>query len=178
MTILATIAAIGAALSAFFFRKGGTYNPEPVAPRETPVKPPISTSSAPKLLPQPPQQFPTLSELCTAMRDFEGKPGDPNYRNNNPLNCRYFDGGYLAKYLPVKKSPDGFAIFKDYQTGWLYGFEMQKAKIENHPTWTLLDLVTSHAPASDNNPTLAYATNVAKRLGVDIHFPLKNLVLV
>ena len=81
-------------------------------------------------------------------------------------------------YEPVGKSPSGFAIFKDYHTGFLYGFNMLKNKIKHHPTWTLYDLITDHAPASDNNPVLNYTTNVAKRLGVHNDFPLKDLVLV
>jgi hypothetical protein len=121
---------------------------------------------------------PTLTELCGAMRDFEGKPGDANYINNNPLNCKFYEGGYLLKYGNVRRSPAGFAIFPTYGIGWDYGFNMLKNKIKNHPQWTLYDLIENHAPASDENPVLNYTTTVAKRLGVDIHYSMSNLVLV
>jgi hypothetical protein len=119
------------------------------------------------------------------MRDFEGKPGDPNYRNRNPLNARFYDPqgtgtdmAYLPMYRPVRCSPAGFAVFKDYQTGWLYGFNMLKHKIEKHPDWTLRDLIANHAPAEDDNNPEIYSNYVAKRLGVDNSYRVANLVLV
>lgn len=139
---------------------------------------PVSPSTPLQSVPAAPQTpAPTLFQLCRVMRDFEGAPGDANYRNNNPLNCRYSPVGYLPKYQPVLKSPNGFAVFKDYSTGWLYGFEMLKHKIEKHPDWTLYDLVADHAPKSDGNDPVHYSLVIAKNLGVDNHFPLKNLVL-
>lgn len=134
---------------------------------------PTSTTNEPYSVKKP-----TLTQLCTYMRDFEGLPGDANYRNNNPLNCKYHHGGYLPMYEPVRISPAGFAIFKDYKTGWTYGFNMIKNKIKNHPDWTLYDLIENHAPASDNNPVKQYATFVAKRLSVDIRLSVRDIVLV
>lgn len=141
-------------------------------------KPPLEPVSSPTSV------NPTLTQICTYMRDFEGKPGDANYRNNNPLNAKFYDpkqtgtdAEYLPKYRPVKCSPSGFAVFKDSATGWLYGFNMIKNKIQKHPNWTLLDMISDHAPASENQPVV-YATNIAKRAKIDIHYPLKNLLLV
>lgn len=143
--------------------------PEAPKPLQEPSKPPEAPSP-----PRPPKIH--LDAVLIAMRDFEGLPGDANYLNNNPLNCKYHQGGYLPIYEPVKISPAGFAIFKDYSTGWLYGRNMVKNKIKNHPDWTLYDLIEDHAPPKDNNPTLQYAQTVAKRVGVDIDYKVKNLV--
>lgn len=140
-----------------------------VAPKSTTIAPPPITAPIKA-------NKPTLEAVATAMRDFEGGTNDANYRNNNPLNCKFFYGGYLPMYEPVKISPSGFAIFKDYATGWLYGCSMLKSKIKHHPQWTLLDMITDHAPPSDNNPSLIYAKTVAKRVGVDISYKVINLV--
>jgi|GEM_PF-3530978 len=166
---------LAGAASLFFFRKGGIYNPEATT---SPVE-----HSLPETKPLPPKAAPeapkaTLTNLCLAIRDFEGVPGNANYRNNNPLNCKYFEGGYLPKYGNVRCSPAGFAIFPTYELGWLYGFNMLKQKIEKHPDWTLFDLIENHAPAADHNPVARYTTFVANRLGVHSFFRVKNLVLV
>ena len=118
----------------------------------------------------------TLEALCLAIRDFEGGPGDKNYKNNNPGNCRFYKGGYLPIYLPILKDKDGFAIFKNMETGMLYLRNMLKAQIHANPSWTILDMMTRYAPENDNNPTLNYAKFVAKRLSVDISYKVKNLL--
>lgn len=143
-----------------------------LSPNENTMKTIIPTPIAPVLE----ANRPTLEAVATAMRDFEGGKGDANWKNNNPLNCKYYFGGYLPMYEPVKISPAGFAIFKDYATGWLYGVNMLKNKIKHHQNWTILDMIADHAPSSDHNPVLQYAQNVAKKLGVDITYPCKLLV--
>jgi len=126
----------------------------------------------------------TLTNLCTAIRDFEGQPGDQNYRLHNPGNFRFSTIGYLAIYEPVKCSPNGFAIFKDDATGWLYMQNAIKVILHKHPDLTLLTFIggdkdwSGYSPASDGNPVTAYATHLAARLGVDKAFALKNLMLV
>lgn len=206
MTIFAILTVVGAAVSAFLFRRGGIYNPVLPSldnlttvpdPDLIPASPVIIAPDAPKLaqdesLMSEPATLSTSSQeankatldnLCLAIRDFEGlqinangKP-DRNWKNNNPGNCRYSSVGYLPKYLPVLKDKDGFAIFKDYATGWNYLQNMLKAQIHLHPNWTILDMMTNYAPESDNNPTLNYAKHVAKRMGVDIRFKVKNIVV-
>lgn len=139
--------------------------------------PPVPTTPvAPPVAPQPPSRA-NLDELCTAIRDFEGRPGDANYRNNNPGNCRYHLGGYLPMYGNVRRSPGGFAIFPTYALGWLYLQNMIKGQIAKNPNQTLYEFMTRYAPESDNNPTPKYAAYIATRLGVDIHFRMGDLVL-
>ena len=140
----------------------------PPLPNSTPV--PVSTAKN--------EGKATLTNFLTAIRDFEGYPGDANYRNNNPGNCRYNPSGYMPMYGIVKKSPAGFAIFPTYALGWLYLQNMVRGMIHKRPNETILEFMTRYAPESDNNPTVKYATFIAKRLGVDISFKIGDLVLV
>lgn len=118
-----------------------------------------------------------LDNFCLAIRDYEGKPGDKNWRNNNPGNCRFSKVGYASKYGEVKKDKDGFAIFKDYDTGFLYLMNLVRVQIKLHPEWTIYDYISKyHAPALDNNNPLEYTRYIARRLNVSIAYPIKNLV--
>ena len=118
-----------------------------------------------------------LTLLCEAIRDFEGKPGDRNYRNNNPGNVRYSSVGYLPKYGVVKRDAQNFAIFKDYETGWLYLKNLIIHKATTHPNWNLVSLMKEYAPAEDHNEPVGYATYLGKRLNVNPYtFTLKNLL--
>lgn len=131
--------------------------PSPVLPQEQPIKP--------KLL-----------ILCQAICDFEGKPGDRNYRNNNPGNCKYFSGGYLPVYEEVKKDKDGFAIFKHWEIGFLYLKNLVKSKAQKHPSWSILDFVEDYAPRSEND-TMAYANFLVHRLKISTDFKLGELLV-
>ena len=79
-------------------------------------------------------------------------------------------------YEPVKKDKDGFAVFKDMDTGMKYLQNMIKAKIHNHPNQTILEFMSIYAPYSDGNNPLLYSNFIAKRLSVDNSFLMKNLV--
>lgn len=116
-----------------------------------------------------------LIRFCLAIRDYEGAPGDANYLNNNPGNCRYNPGGYLPEYEPVKESAAGFAVFPSYEVGLLYLQNMIKQRISNHPAWSIEDFFANYAPTSDGNNPLLYAAFVAKRLGVGVSYLIKNI---
>jgi hypothetical protein len=117
-----------------------------------------------------------LDTFCTAIRDYEGAPGDLNYKNNNPGNCRYSPVGYARIYGLVRRDSNNFAIFKDYATGWLYLQNLIKSKIEAHPSWTILDFFKNYSPTSDGNDPEKYAEFVAKRCGVGVDFCIKHLI--
>jgi len=121
-----------------------------------------------------------LTLLFNAMRDFEGAPGDLNYKNNNPLNCRCSSQGYLPKYGNVK-CVNNFAVFSTWEIGCEYGRNLILTKARRHPEWNLVNFIgcptEGWAPASDNNPVNAYVEFVAKRMGVNkFTFQLKNLL--
>lgn len=171
------IAAVLGAIAALF-RKGGIYNPtvpesEPVAPRETPVKS-LQESPLPISIPSMPKT--TVAEFCLAISEYEGGPGDANHKNCNPGNARYNPSGYLPMYGVVKKSPNGFAVFKDWNTGMLYLNNMLRGMIHNHPNETILQFMSHYAPTSDGNDPLKYANFIAARLGTTSGFLMKNLV--
>jgi hypothetical protein len=150
-------------------------------PEQAPA-PPISSSEAPVVPPAPPTPAsPKQSKLeafCLAIRTHEGWfAGSRSQKNNNPGNCRYSSVGYLDIYKPVRKDAQGFAIFKDYATGWLYLQNLIREKIKAHPQWTLLQFFNNYAPAEDQNDPIAYAAAVGKQLGVDYKtFVISNLV--
>lgn len=132
----------------------------------------------PATAPQTPQAAPSLlDKFCTAIRDYEGAPGDLNYRNNNPGNCRCSSVGYLPKYGNVK-CVNNFAVFETYELGWEYLQALVKQRATEHTQWSILDFFENYSPSADgNNPTL-YAMFVAKRLGVQITYTLSELNLV
>ena len=139
--------------------------PNPAITATLTTNPPIMTTSK-------------LDTFCGAIRDFEGVPGDLNYQNNNPGNCRCSAVGYLPKYgnvLCVNTASGKFAKFPTYALGWEYLQNMVLYRAELHPTWTILDFFNTYAPTSDNNPTLHYATVVAGKCGVPITTTLKAL---
>lgn len=137
---------------------------------------PIVQDSAPS--PETPQLSP-LEHFCLAIRDYEGKPGDLNYQNNNPGNCRCSSVGYLPKYgkvLCVKTASGMFAKFPTYQLGWEYLMALVVERIHQHPDWTILDFFKNYSPSTDNNNPARYAAYVASRIAVDVSYKIKNLI--
>lgn len=178
MTILTLIATISAAAAAFFseiyYKKKPPQDPEMlyIPLPETPVSPP-ETPKPSNPIPMPPKKD-MLAIFCTAIRDFEGKPGDLNYKNNNPGNFRCSPVGYLPKYGNVR-CVNRFAVFPSYELGWEYLEASVMHWAALHPTWTIVDFFTHYAPPSDNNPTLTYAANIAAKCGVPVSTRLKDL---
>lgn len=130
-----------------------------------PVNEPVRADSGPT----------ALVKFCEAIRDFEGKPGDANYLNNNPGNCRCSSVGYLPKYGEVKCSPHGFAIFPTYELGFEYLQNLVHFRALKHPEWTIYDFFADYAPTSDQNQPQVYAKFVASRCGVIPTCTLKEL---
>ena len=142
-------------------------------PPPTPVEA-VTSTPTPSAAPVAPTRE-LLVKFCSAIRDFEGLPGDRNYRNNNPGNVKASPVGYAPLYGKVGVDKDNFAVFRDYATGWLYLQNYVLAKVKKYPQWTILDFFNHYAPESDNNPTKRYAEFVAHRCGVDIHTNVKSL---
>lgn len=147
------------------------------APQAATAPPTVPATVPESDLPPNPPPMPKpamLDTFCTALRDFEGKPGDLNYKNNNPGNFRCSPVGYLAKYGAVK-CVGNFAVFPSYELGWEYLQASVLHWATLHPTWTIFDFFSHYAPPSDNNPTLTYASNVAGKCGVPVSTTLQNL---
>ena len=147
--------------------------------KSTPQTPPSIPPSVPQPIPNPvPTQNDTLATLtnfCAKIADYEGGVNDLNHRNNNPGNCVYNLDGYLPKYGDVKQN-GRFAVFPTWDLGMLYLENLVKQKAFQHPTWTIYDyFALSHAPASDGNDPLLYATTVSKEIGVTNDYLIINL---
>lgn len=120
---------------------------------------------------------PKITKLAGLIRDYEGGPGDRNYRNNNPGNCRYHFGGYLFKYGKVTCDKDGFAVFASYEMGWLYLQNMLVSWAQGYRgNHTVLQMMKEYAPTSDGNDPVAYAKYITEHLGVDAGTLLKDLL--
>ncbi len=127
---------------------------------DAPITPSIAIAPAPVVANA------TLDNFCLAIRDYEGAPGDRNYRNNNPGNCRYSSVGYAPVYGLVEHDPQNFAIFKDMATGMLYLHNLIKYKVSKSPTDTLLQFMEKYAPVTDGNDPVKYAVFIAQRLNI------------
>ena len=127
-----------------------------------------------------------LTIFVTAIRDYEGKPGDLNYQLNNPGNCRCSPVGYLAKYGKVEcidtdtdsryhYNVGKFARFPTYKLGWEYLQNLVHFIAARNPTWTIADFFDHYAPSTDSNDPNAYAHFVAKRCGVSVDTTMDKL---
>lgn len=126
------------------------------------VVPPVVVE-APK--PEPKRSY--LVEWAIAIRDYEGKPGDLSYKNNNPGNLRSVQGPFLK----FKTWEEGWNALLDYLTRAATG----KHKAYK-PEFTLLRFFQTYAPTADSNDPNTYAKYVAKRLGVPVTIQIKNLI--
>jgi len=210
MEILAFLVFAGAAITYWLFRKGGMYNPvdpfppkpnEPVKPPEPkgPPQPPPEPPKPPVEPPRAPQTPSKATLLCLGIKGHEGwilpggvdwsgrryPNGSASYRNNNPGNVRFYEGGYHPMYGNVLRSPGNFAIFRDYATGWLYLNNMVRGLARKYPNLTLYeffagkkDVYSGYAPKEDHNDPESYAKEMGRILGVDSKkFKLKDLVV-
>jgi hypothetical protein len=117
-----------------------------------------------------------LHTFCAGIRDFEGKPGDRNYRNNNPGNFKFSPVGYRAIYGHVTEDKGGFAVFPTAELGWLYLTNSVVQTAREHPEWTIYDyFALKHAPKKDGNDPARYAASVAARCGVPVTTTLGEL---
>lgn len=162
----------------------------PPVPLTTPrMEPPVVVLTPLPPMPPAPERYPTLDDFCGAIRDNEGvPPHDRSYRNNNPGNCRLSQVGYFPKYGIVKEDRSGvrsgqpgFAIFRDYATGWLYLKNLVISRIRQHPEWTIYEFIADpiegYSPSSDGNDPEDYADFIGKRLGVDSRtFKIEHLI--
>jgi len=108
-----------------------------------------------------------LNDFCLAIRDYEGKPGDLNYRNNNPGNIKGRDG----KFLKFKTMEEGFEYLKAY---------VVRASTGEHKAYkkgcTIAEFFKVYAPSSDNNNPDAYAKWVAKRINETVNTRVVDII--
>lgn len=114
----------------------------------------------------------SVKALASAIQTFEGfYPGSRSYRNNNPGNLKF-----ASQPGAVAQDDKGFAVFDSYTSGWNALIALIYRRIQQHPTWTVLDFFMSYAPPSDNNPTQQYAQTVADAVGASTSTQLQEFV--
>lgn len=132
----------------------------PITPPVAPIEPVVTSEKV-----KPKRDL--LTEFCLSIRDFEGQPGDLNYRNHNPGNVRGTDG----KFLVFKTDEEGFAYLKDY---------VRRACTGKHPSYlpdmTIVQFFRIYAPISDKNNPDAYAQWVCNRMKILPSTKIKELV--
>ena len=121
---------------------------------------------APPVAPQPQPEPVKISKLIDWAKSIETYEGAKKSWHN-PGAIRSKNGKFL--------------IFKTYEAGWNYLLDyLTRAATGRHkayrPEFTLHQFFNVYAPASDNNNPNAYASFVAKRIGVTIDEKIKNLV--
>lgn len=108
-----------------------------------------------------------LNDFCLAIRDYEGKPGDLNYRNNNPGNIKGRDG----KFLKFKTMEEGFEYLRAY---------VKRASTGEHRAYkkgcTIAEFFKVYAPTGDNNNPDAYAKWVAKRISETVNTRVIDII--
>lgn len=124
------------------------------------VKPPLKEV-------YPTSLMPLINRFCNGIKEYEGKPGDLNYLNNNPGNIRGVDG----KFLKFKTWDEGFNYLQDY---------VKRVIRNEHKAYpkncTILQFFKVYAPSDDkNNPTL-YAAYVARKCGLSVNDKLSVLL--
>lgn len=125
---------------------------------------------------------PKIKKLAEYIRDYEGKPGDRNYRNNNFINARFHFGGYMPKYGKVTQDKDGFAVFPTAEQGWAYSCNMLLAACKGQsgtfkPNMTMVQFFNVFAPTEDKNDPATYCKHVCAQMGIPITTQLKDLLV-
>lgn len=116
----------------------------------------------------------SLLGLAEAIKEFEGfAPGTRAWRNNNPGNLKFT--AWTQQQGAIRADDKGFAVFPDFQTGFRALVALLELRRRQHPDWSILDLMMSYAPPSDNNPTGKYAQFVASKIGARIDTKLSEL---
>lgn len=114
--------------------------------------------------------------IASAIQNQEGYyPGSLAYTNNNPGNLRY------VGQAGATQGSGGFAQFPTYEAG--YQALVSQINLDatrgtdaaGNPTTTVAQLISSWAPASDNNDTSAYISSVSSQTGFDPNAPLSSL---
>ncbi len=124
------------------------------------------------------QSLNRIEIMAGAIQDFEVyKQGTRSFRNCSPGNLKMT---YYTKSLgAIGQDKDNFAIFKTYEDGFnaLCQFikDAGNNKLLMYKDCTILSFFKVYAPSFEN-PTMNYARFVARRLGVEVDYKIKDLL--
>ena len=110
-----------------------------------------------------------LTEFCTAISLYEGKPGDLNHRNKNPGNIKGRDG----KFLKFNTWDEGFTYLKKYVINVANNGHRAYPK-----DCTILEFFETYAPREDSNNPTKYAVWIVTKVGEPLFlgFKIKSLL--
>lgn len=110
-----------------------------------------------------------LSALAQAIARFEGYfvSGSRAARNNNPGNLRDLSGRLYPGY---PRDSGGFIVFPTAAAGW-HALE-KDLSIKASRGWSISQIISAWAPASDNNDTAGYIRYVSARVGLPADVPV------
>lgn len=130
-------------------------------------------------------QRPTLDQFCLAIQEHEGwfpagtagyPTGSRSWRNKNPGNIKY-----VGQARAIGKDTKNFCIFDSYADGFetlkdLIRFAVSGKSKWYKPDMSIRQFFAVYAPSYDNNNPTSYANTVAKKLGVDVDYKIKDIV--
>lgn len=93
-------------------------------------------------------------------------------RNNNPLNIRYSEKNNWKGKITENKQDQKFEEFVSMQWGFRAAFILIYNYIYKLNKKNISDVISSWAPASDNNNTRLYIKTVSERIGYSKDDPL------
>lgn len=119
-------------------------------------------------------EIPAITVLALGIATFEGKPGDRNWRNNNPTNLKFAHQRHATG-----QDPQGFAIFDTFEHGLEAGEEQLLLDLSRHPNWSFTQLIDTWAPRTDGNLNNdRYASFLAGLLGLNTDSTLAQAITV
>lgn len=136
--------------------------------------------------PSPTPQKSKIDLWCEAIKSHEGwylpgqrsdyPRGSISYRCNNPGNLKY-----VGQKRATSRTSNNFCIFASYDDGYAELKDLLTRAATGgskyySPDMSLLRFYEVYAPASDNNIPHNYAADVARRIGVTVDTPIKNLI--
>lgn len=169
----------------------------PATPATAPHPAAVEMASAYPIPPGPFQDVPAmLYAFCMAIQGHElyAAPGEDqrypagtrSYFDNNPGNLKYRN-----QIDSTGEDKDGFAIFPDYETGFMalvrqvelacsgnsaaYKNPIWDASLKTWRPMNIMDFFAVYDSSYGDDP-VAYATDVANELGVPTDTPINNLV--
>lgn len=118
--------------------------------------------------PEPAKVEPHKSRLVDWAKAIEAYEDAPDWWNNPGA---------------IKSKNSKFLVFKTYEAGWDYLLDyLKRAATGEHNAYpkagktTLLEFTRIYAPKHDNNDPDKYAKWVAKKIGVPVDIPIKELI--
>lgn len=120
-----------------------------------------------------------IGKMADAIKEHEGYfPGSRSFRNKNPGNLKYTS--YTAELGATGKDQDNFCRFASIEQGTKALIQLIRDAKNGllkayKPEMTITQFFEVFAPTSDRNQPIAYAQDVARKVGVSPDYLIKDL---